>query len=233
MRYLLLTILLLITQLTYAEEPSIALANAKVNLHDIKSIERGAKFFATNCMMCHTLVYLRYDTVAHDAGITYEKMPINVKAWPNGIKPPDMSNETNVRGPDWVYTFLHSFYLDSKRPTGFNNLLIPNTSMPSMLTPYQGQLVLAKDVKESIPIFGAKVQWFDVLEQQSTGIMSPDQFDATMRDVVNFLAYAADPYHEQQVHLGIWVIGFLLILCVLLYLLKKEYWKDIENDDEN
>jgi len=228
MKIFMLIFLLMMNSCIIADEIPIALEKVQIDLHDKKSIERGAKFFATNCMICHTLVYLRYNKIAHDAGITYEKMPVNIKSWPFGITPPDLSLMTNVRGVDWIYTYLHSFYVDPLRPTGFNNLLLPNTAMTNILVVYQGRQILVNDTSGSRVIFSHEAQWYDKLELQSSGSMTPQQFDATITDVVNFLAYAADPYYELQVRIGYWVIGFLLLLFVLTYLLKKEYWKDVQ-----
>ncbi len=211
---------------------NIALDHVATDLHDVHSIERGAKFFANNCMMCHTMVYLRYDSLAKKAGITYEKMPVNVKSWPLGITPPDLSLIANVRGLDWIYTYLHSFYTDPARPMGVNNLLVPNTAMAGIIVAYQGQQVLATDLKNSQRILGHEMQWYDVLEQKTAGSMSPKEFDATMTDLMNFLGYAAEPYYIQQTQLGYWAIGFLLILFCLLYFFKKEYWKDIKKNEK-
>lgn len=213
--------------LVIANEAPVALEKVQINLHDKKSIARGATFFATHCMACHTLVYLRYDKVARDAGITYEKMPIHIQSWPFGIKPPDLSLEVNVRGADWIYTYLHSFYVDPTRPTGFNNLLIPNTVMSGILAVYQGRQQLATDIKKSRLIVQEEPQWYDQLELQSAGTMTPEAFDQTITDLVNFLAYAADPYAIKQAKIGYWVIGFLCVLWVLTVFLKKEYWRDI------
>ena len=132
MRYIVVAILfILFSSPLWAEETSgLVLAKAPIDQSDMASVRRGAKFFATNCMSCHTMIYLRNDKVAQEAGITIDKMPINVKSWPNGITPPDMSLEADVRGVDWIYTYLHSFYKDTTRPTGVNNLLVNNTSMP-------------------------------------------------------------------------------------------------------
>ena len=103
MRHILAILLIIFsTHVRSADEgPStegMVLAKTPVNPNDIESIKRGAKFFATNCMSCHTMIYLRYDKIAQDAGITYEKMPINVKTWPYGVTPPDLSLEADVRG---------------------------------------------------------------------------------------------------------------------------------------
>lgn len=228
MKYFLLIILLVFSSIASAQESEIALEHVSIDSHDMKSIKRGAKFFATNCMVCHTLIYLRYNKLAAEAGITYEKMPINVKSWPLDVVPPDLSLETDRRGVDWVYTYLHSFYMDPSRPTGVNNLVLPNTAMAGIIAPYQGQQVLVKNEKESQHIFGGHYQWYDLVELKSKGSMTPQEFDATITDVVNFLAYAAEPFHNEQMRIGYWVIGFLLVLFVLVYLLKKEYWKDLK-----
>jgi len=201
------------------------LAEVTINSSDVASIKRGASFFATNCLSCHTLVYLRYDKLAHEAGITYEKMPINVKNWPNGVTPPDLSLEANVRGVDWVYTYLHSFYQDSTQPMGVNNLLVPNTAMPGIVVPYQGEQVR---VEHPIEDWLHHMRWYDVLKLTKQGSMTPEQFDATMTDLVNFLAYAAEPYRAEQHAIGWWVLAFLVVLFVLMYLLKREYWKDVK-----
>lgn len=229
-RYFLIMMCLILPVAPYAEEITIKLAKAPVDIQDVESIKRGAKFFATVCMACHTLIYMRYDKIAQNAGITYEKMPINVKAWPLGVKPPDLSLEADVRGVDWIYTYLHSFYLDSSRPTGVNNLVLPNTAMANMVASFQGIQRRAEDIKLTQGIYDHALQWYDVLELQSQGSMTPAQFDATIRDIVNFLAYSAEPFKAKQERIGKWVLGFLFVLFILMYLLKREYWKDLKKE---
>lgn len=217
----------------FAEEASIALERAPIHTSDIESIKRGAKLFSTTCIACHTLIYLRYDKLAKDAGITYERMPINVKQWPFGITPPDLSLEANYRGVDWIYTYLHSFYSDPARPTGFNNLLVPNTAMTAILAPFQGRQVRLDNLKNLKGKFDHQYQWYDLLVLQQQGSMTPEQYDAMVADVVNFLNYAANPYEFTQHKIGIWVIGFLILLFILMFWLKHEYWHDTENNKKN
>ena len=233
MRYILTAIFILFSATTHvwaAEDPrdNMELSAAPINQSDVESIKRGAKFFATNCMSCHTMIYLRYDNIASEAGITLDKMPINVKTWPYNVTPPDLSLEADVRGVDWIYTYLHSFYQDKARPTGVNNLLVPNTAMPGILVPYQGEQVLVADPLKSSAVMQHTPEWYNYVELVKQGSMSSEQFDQTTADVVNFLAYAAAPYHMEQERIGYWVLGFLVILFVLMYLLKKEYWKDVK-----
>lgn len=228
MRCILTLLLALLSTQIWAEEPlypGLQLAEAPINRTDMDSIKRGAKFFSTTCITCHTLIYLRYDKIAQEAGITYERMPINVTTWPFGVRPPDLSLEADVRGVDWIYTYLHSFYQDSTRPTGVNNLVFPNTAMSNMVGPYQGEQVLATKVT---PDLLGHVRWYDLVKLTKQGSMTPDQFDATIADLVNFLAYAAAPYHNEQVKIGWWVLSFLVVLFVLMFMLKREYWKDVK-----
>lgn len=217
----------MVTTIARAEESKVkGLQWDEVSLDpsDRDSIKRGAAFFASNCLSCHSLIYLRYDNIAQAAGMTYEKMPIQVKNWPNGITPPDLSLEASVRGPDWIYTYLHSFYQDNTRPMGVNNLLVPNTSMPGIIVPYQGEQELVKNPHYD---WMHHVYWYDALKMTKPGSMSPDTFDATITDLVNFLVYAAEPYRAEQHKIGWWVLGFLVIFFMLVLLLKREYWKDV------
>lgn len=229
-RYILAALLTLssFSTVAVAEENAFAglqLATVKVDIHDIDSIKRGAQAFATTCMSCHTLRYLQYDKIAIDAGITHDKMPLNVKDWPNGVAPPDLSLEADIRGPNWIYTYLHSFYQDSKRPTGANNLLVPNTAMPAILAGYQGQQEL---IEAPAPDLYGHLEWYDLLQPVTKGSIPPEEFDAMTRDIVNFLQYAAEPYAVEQERIGYWALAFLALLFVLMYLLKKEYWKDVK-----
>lgn len=226
-RYILAVLLTLTSAQVLAEEgkfQGLQLSEAPIHRNDMESIKRGAKFFAGNCMSCHTLTYLRYDKVAKEAGITNNK-PVSI----NGVVPPDLSLEADAKGVNWIYTYLQSFYQDKNTASGVNNLVFPGTAMPAILAPYQGQQVLVEN-----PTYDLlhEVEWYDLVKPVKQGTMPPEQFEETVTDVVNFLAYAAEPFHAEQERLGYWVLGFLVILFVLMYLLKKEYWKDVKKRRE-
>ena len=59
------------------------------------------------------------------------------------------------------------------------------------------------------------------------GSMTPEEYDAAMRDLVNFLVYVGEPARLQAEAIAPWVLGFLVILFIFAYLLNKEYWKDV------
>jgi len=64
----------------------------------------------------------------------------DAKEW-FGIVPPDLTLIARVRGADWLYTYLKSFYTDSERPFGVNNTLFKDVGMPHVLAPLQGEQI--------------------------------------------------------------------------------------------
>lgn len=209
---------------------NIALSPVKVNTHDKASILRGAKFFANNCMSCHTMKYLQHNKIAKEAGITLDKMPLKNTKWWLGVAPPDLTLIARQRSPQWIYTYLHSFYKDPSRPTGYNNLLAPNIVMMNVLAPLQGVQELNKKAiaRYTNTKHYSKPQYYSVLEMVRSGSMSPQEYNRTITDLVNFLVYAGDPHKAQREELGWWVIGFLVLLLILAYPLKRLYWKKVK-----
>ena len=204
---------------------NITLEKVSVNVHDKAAILRGANFFATRCMACHSMRYLQYNKLAKRAGITLDKMPLKQQEWLFDIVPPDLSLIAQVRGANWLYTYLHSFYQDLSRPRGSNNLLVHNTVMATPFIGLQGvQLLKKKDHGYRY----ATLHYYNMLELKKQGSMTPEQFNQTIHDLVTFLVYAGEPQRAQREALGWWVIGFLIIFLLLTLALMKLYWKDVE-----
>ena len=63
------------------------------------------------------------------------------------IGAPDLTLRTRVRGDDWIYTYLRTFYEDSSQTSGSNNLVYVGTAMPNVLAGLQGNQALDKDGK--------------------------------------------------------------------------------------
>ena len=70
-------------------------------------------------------------------------------------------------------------------------------------------------------------QEFDHFETLTTGRLSAAEYDAFVRDTVNFLDYVSEPTQTARRALGIWVVLFLLVFTWLAWLVKREYWKDV------
>lgn len=235
-------------------EEGIPLLKAPIHPNDLASLQRGAKMYINYCSGCHSLGFMRYNRAASDMGIVDvngkpDKAIIQdnliftgagiadtlrvamqkneAKQW-FGVAPPDLSLITRSRGVDWLYTYLLSFYEDETRPLGVNNLLFNETAMPDVLVNLRGTVVPLYKT-EAITMAGQtrSIHQIERLVLQKQGNMSFEQFETSVTDLVNFLAYVAEPAKRERERLGFWVLGFLIIFAVLAYFLKKEYWRDI------
>jgi ubiquinol-cytochrome c reductase cytochrome c1 subunit len=65
-----------------------------------------------------------------------------------GKVPPDLTLVARVRGADWLYTYLKSYYADEARPFGVNNTTFKDVGMPHVLAPLQGLQVKSNAAKE-------------------------------------------------------------------------------------
>ena len=218
--------------------PSLAFANSGAHLEhagndltDKASLQRGFKAFINNCLGCHELQYQRYNRTFKDLGIskadglanwmyTGEKigdhitntMPKKQAAAWFGNAPPDLTLEARLRNPDWIYTYLRSFYVDAERPFGVNNKVFKDVGMPHVLQNLQG--IRTKDEHGNLgPATG--------------GSMTEEEYDSFVRDLTNFLEYTAEPSKLERQSMGYWVLGYLIILFIFTYFLKKEFWKDV------
>jgi ubiquinol-cytochrome c reductase cytochrome c1 subunit len=209
------------------------------------SLQRGARNFVNYCLGCHTAKYVRYNRVAADLGLTDKQLadnlmftgasphdtmrngmsPDDAKRW-FGVMPPDLSLIARARTPDYLYTFLRSFYVDPSRPTGMNNLALPGAAMPHVLWEQQGtqEAVWEGEVDAQ----GNAQKHFKEFRLATPGKLAPAQYDAFVRDTVNFLDYIGEPVQLQRQSLGYKVIAFLIFFTLLAYALKKEYWKDVK-----
>ena len=57
--------------------------------------------------------------------------------------------------------------------------------------------------------------------------MTTEEFDAATYDLVNFLAYVAEPARLDRERIGVFVLLFIAFFFVMAYLLNREYWKGI------
>jgi len=57
--------------------------------------------------------------------------------------------------------------------------------------------------------------------------MTPQQFDGAVHDLVNFLAYEAEPMLADRHRIGMFTLLFIALFTVFAWLLNREYWKDV------
>ena len=67
----------------------------------------------------------------------------------------------------------------------------------------------------------------DHLELEIPGKQNEKEYADTVNDLVNFLVYMGEPAKLKRYTVGGWVILYLLVLLGVVYLLKKEYWRDV------
>ena len=241
----LFSVLALVTSASVLAAGGVAvhLDKAPIDLTDKESLQRGARMYQNYCLGCHQMEYQRYSRTFRDLGIpdevgmkelafTANKVGDFIKnAAPKadlakwfGAPPPDLTNVARVRGPDWLYTYLRSFYADPARPFGVNNDVFPMVGMPHVLQELQG---LPYKAYETRLVDGESKQVYVGIKTDGSGELSAEEYDRAVADLVNYLEYVGEPTKLESRELGVKVMVFLLIFFVLAYLLKKEYWRDV------
>jgi len=224
-------------------------------LNNDASLQRGAQLAVNYCMGCHSFKYSRWERVADDLNIPHQMMLDNMifsgqkigelmdiampsdqaKEW-FGATPPDLTLVARSRSPEWAYTYLRHFYADPSRPLGVNNKVYKDVGMPHALLDLQGlpECIPGSSLATNGGIKRDLLTGEDVLDNpcggyeiNKAGSLSPEEYDAAVFDLVNFLTYVAEPMAEQRKHIGKMVLLFLLLLMVPVMLLNREYWKGI------
>jgi len=221
----------------------VQLDRANIDPENTQSLQRGASLFVNYCLSCHSASLMRFEHMGNDLGIdetlvsenliftggkigdlmTVASSPADSKVW-FGTVPPDLTVIARARGVDWLYTYLRSFYRDDSRPIGTNNLIFPDVGMPNVLWELQGE---QQTVITTVKGHDGKAVKEVSLELVEPGLLTPTEFDRTVRDLVNYLDYMGEPAKHERRELGTKVILFLLMFLVFAILLKREFWKDI------
>jgi len=221
-----------------ASEAGYPLDHSPHDARDMVSLQAGARTFVNYCLGCHSAQHMRYQGLTaiglSEAQIrdhlmfTGDKVgepmkgPMSVKEGKQwfGVAPPDLSVIARSRGADWLYTYLRTFYRDPKTSNGWNNAVFPNAAMPHALWMLQGERRLeVADAGHGHVAY----KWSEL----SKGAQSAPEYDATVRDLVNFLVYVGEPHAASRKAIGVITLFVLGVLFMLAYLLKKEYWKDV------
>lgn len=224
-----------------------------LDIRDSASLQKGAQTYMNYCMGCHSLKYARYNRVAEDLGIPQDLMRDNLifdpavkvgalmnnamdveraKVW-FGAAPPDLTLVARSRSPNWLYTYLRTFYEDRSRPYGVNNRVYENVGMPHVLLDLQGLKACVETVVDTRlePLSGtAMAEHHDAcgtMETVTEGRLSTEEYEQTIYDLVNFLAYIAEPIKADRQRIGVYVLLFIAVFYVFATLLNREYWKDV------
>ncbi len=183
---------------------------------DLPTLERGAEVVATVCVGCHGLKYVKYRDLLN-LGIAKEK----VDAWRNsesldvplqaqmtedaaraafgGVAPPDLSLMAAAREGGARYLYTYLMGYHLNDKGELTNSVFPQTRMPDVLG---GSA--ATDPQQRLDVA------------------------SKARDVTSFLQWAADPHAEERKRMGYYVMSYVAVLTILLYLLKRRIWREID-----
>nr|WP_314542745.1 cytochrome c1 [uncultured Massilia sp.] len=247
----LLAVLALLPGFVFANEGTVQLDRAPER-SDLASLQNGAKLFVNHCLNCHSASSMRYNRL-RDLGLTQDQIknnllfsgekvgdmmtiamrPADAKAW-FGAVPPDLTviarakASTGGSGADYLYTYLRTFYKDDTRPTGWNNLVVPNVAMPHVLWQLQGVRTV-KMVEEPDPHEpGKTVHRFAGFEQVTPGTLTQQEFDTQVADLVAYMDWMAEPTRDLRKRLGAIVVLFLALFAFLAWRLNASYWKGVQ-----
>lgn len=178
---------------------------------DVATVERGADALMDACHSCHSMKYIKYRDLLN-FGMDKQKVeswrgdqpldaPMLAQMSENdavqafGKAPPDLSLMTKARDAGASYVYS---YLTGYYLTADGmpgNRAYPETRMP-----------------DSLGITGV------------TDAAQRSEIQGKARDIVSFLAWAADPHDQERHRLGYYVLGYLFVLTFLLYLVKNQVW---------
>ncbi|OFZ66490.1 MAG: cytochrome C [Betaproteobacteria bacterium RBG_16_56_24] len=179
------------------------------------AVQRGADTLMSACNSCHSLKYIRYRDLAAfgmdrnkidgwrgvqsmDAALAGQ-MSDDAAIQTFGIIPPDLSLMTKAREGGANYVYSYLIgYYNT--PEGITrNHVFPETKMPDVMG-----------------------------MSAATGQDQRTEIQVKARELVSFLAWAADPHKEERHKLGYYVIGYLLVLTTLLFFVKNQIWSRLK-----
>lgn len=176
--------------------------------------QAGATVIVQMCSACHSLKYVTYNDLLN-LGIGKQQldelrgdndllahiagqMPEDVAKETYGVIPPDLSLMASAREGGADYVYrMLTGFYQTPEGTTDNHAFA-GTRMPDILG-----------------------------ISYATDPQTVSQIQQTAHDATAFLEWAADPKANERVTLGYYVIGYLLVLTVILYLWKREIWKDV------
>lgn len=193
-----------------------------INIQDKASLQRGAKLFMNYCSGCHSLKYLRYNRMAKGLGLTRFSGQVDDDLLKNNL----IFTQATINDPIQIAMPPE----DAKQWFGTvppDLSLIAREKGTEWLYNY-----LSGFYKDDSRPFGANnhlvpdVAMPNILETLSDELLKR-QFDASLLDLVTFLAYAGEPMQLERYYMGFFVIGFLCFLFLAVLGLKIVYWRKI------
>ena len=217
---------------------------------DRASLQRGYQVYQEVCSACHSVQHLSYRNLSEKGGPEFSEEETKliaeqfevidgpnsegemftrsgrpsdnfVKPFPNikaataangGAYPPDMSVLVKARkgGADYIYSLLLGY---DDAPAGYK--LDDGV--------YYNKYMSGQKIKMLKPLSDGAVEYSDGTQATETQMA---------KDVVTFLAWAAEPHLEARHKTGVKAILYLIIFLALVYLSKQRVWSRIDSKKE-
>lgn len=263
----------------FAAEGGVHIDRAPDRINDVAALQNGAKLFVNYCLNCHSANSMRYNKLT-ELGLTEDEIkknllftgegvgslmtiamtPADAKKW-MGAPPPDLSviaraKSTNLgpSGVDYLYTYLRTFYRDTSKKTGWDNLAFPSVGMPNVLWELEGPRSMTRTQVHEVAAEDGTLKWVRTLttydadgfstvksedlqgykgpETTQTAFESADikqyhAFESDVADLSNFLGWMAEPNQLERKQIGVWVLLFLFLFLFVTIRLNASYWKHV------
>jgi ubiquinol-cytochrome c reductase cytochrome c1 subunit len=218
--------------------------NSLFGSYDLAAAQRGFSIYQQVCSNCHSMTMLHYRDLA-GIGLSAEQIkaiaaavtvpqglddqgapkdgpatpaiqfkspfpnPQAARAANNGALPPDLSLIVNAREghANYVYGIL----------TGFAT---PPPTFKMQDGMYYNRMFPGHQIGMPQPIRDGSVEYVDG---------TPNNMDQEARDVVTFLAWAANPEQTERKQMGVRVVLFLMVMTGLTYAVKRKVWADVDH----
>ena len=210
--------------------------------HDRAQLQRGYLVYKDVCSACHQLDYIQF---RHLVDIGFSEDQAKAIAGEFEVEGgPDDDGEMFTRPARLSDNFPPPFANDKAARASNNGALPPNLSLITKARTDGANYVFALltgfgDAPADLEL--ADGMNYNPYFPRSQIAMAPPLSDEAVeyadgtkatteqmaRDVVAFLAWAAEPSLEDRHRLGFKVMVFLIILTILLYLAKQRVWRDL------
>ena len=192
------------------------LDRANTDIFDEASLQNGAKLFMNYCSGCHSISFMRYNRIAKDLNLSEDQVAKNLMFAGKKTGEAITTAMPNEGASEWFGGTPPDLSLvaRSKGTDWIYTYLRSFYADESRIFGVNNKVL----VNASMP----DVLW-SLRDEQSEA-----EFNNSVRDITNFLDYVGEPAKLIRLKLGKWVLLFLGVLFILVYMLKKEYWKDVK-----
>ncbi len=192
------------------------LDHADTDIMDTASLQNGAKLFMNYCSGCHAISFMRYNRIGKDLGLSNKLIAENLMFAGSKTGETITTAMPESAASEWFGGVPPDLSLvsRSKGTDWIYTYLRSFYDDESRIFGVNNKVLVNASMPDAL---------WSLRESQSEA-----EFDNSVRDITNFLDYVGEPAKLIRLQLGKWVLLFLSILFVLVYLLKKEYWKDVK-----